>query len=105
MPSQIPFERICPDASPRAAGGPIVTSGLVVTLEPGSCAADAALAAIRAAPGLTVGEPDIRRLPVALETDGAEASERCCDWLRALPGVAGVEVVFVHWHEVEDGAP
>jgi nitrate reductase NapAB chaperone NapD len=82
-----------------------VTSGLVVTLEPDSPETVAALAAIRAAPGLTVGERDTCRLPVALETDGHEASERCCDWLRALPGVAGVEVVFVHWDEVEDGAP
>lgn len=99
MPSQNPSERICPDAPPR------VTSGLVVTLDPRSREADQVLDAIRGAPGFTVGEPENRQLPVALEADGAEASERWCDWLRGLPGVAGVEVVFVHWDEVEDGAP
>jgi hypothetical protein len=97
MPIQDSSERIGPDTSP------MVTSGLVVTLAQGSPETDRALDAIRAAPGITVGERNNWRLPVALEADGPEASERCCDWLRALPGVAGVEVVFVHWDEVEDG--
>jgi len=86
----------CPDDSP------IVTSGLVVTFDP--CESDAAVAAIAAVPDFTIGDPNGSRLPLALEALDAAESERWCEWLRALPGVTGVEVIFVHWDEVEHGA-
>jgi hypothetical protein len=98
MPSRFPSPRIW------SGDSPLVTSGLVVTLDPGSTESDSALAAIRTTPEFSPGVRTGWQLPVALESDGAESSERWCDWLRALPGVIGVEVVFVHWDEVEHGA-
>ena len=73
---------------------PVMTSGLVVTLATGE-----SLAALEAAPPLTLGRRSGDRLPVALEADDAAASERWTEWVRDLPGVAGVEVVFVHWDD------
>ena len=72
-----------------------MTSGLIVTLDPGGSPA-----VIEAVPAFTVGERTEDRVPVALEAEDAEASERWTEWLRRLPGVVGVEVVFVHWDEV-----
>ena len=82
----------------------MMTSGLVVALEPGSHDAESAVAAIRDQPVFTAGDRNGLQLPLALEVESAEASERWCDWLRALPGVLVVEVVFVHWDEVKHGA-
>jgi hypothetical protein len=77
----------------------MMTSGLVMILDPGSPARESTLAAIRDVPAFTVGEEIDSSWSVALEAgDGAE-SERWCEWLRQLPGVAGVEVVFVHWDD------
>ena len=77
-----------------------MTSGLVLTLED-SPACEAALAALNANPVFTAGERIGDRLPVALEAADAGASEQWTEWLRTLPGVEGVEVVFVHWDEAE----
>ncbi len=98
MPSRVLCQRIYTDHSP------MMTSGLVVALEPGSPDAEPTVAAIRSQPAFTAGDRNGFQLPVALEAESAEASERWCDWLRGLPGVAGVEVVFVHWDEVEHEA-
>ena len=81
---------------------PAMTSGLVVTLDPDPVARDSALAALGRNPAFTVGEATDHRLPVALEAEDAEASERWTEWVRGLPGVVGVEVVFVHWDEQEE---
>jgi hypothetical protein len=76
----------------------VMTSGLVVLIDP-DFRPQAVVEVIRAAPGLTVGDRIGAGLSVALEAaDGAE-SERRLDRLRGLPGVAGVEVVFVHWDD------
>lgn len=81
---------------------PVMTSGLVVTLDPDSPERGSAPAVLAVTPAFSVGERIEDRLPVALEAADAEASERWTDWLRRLPGVAGVEVVFVHWDEGEE---
>ena len=75
----------------------MMTSGLVVMLEEDSPESISALAEIHSAPALTLGEQTGRWLSVALETDDADESERWHEWLRRLPGVEDVEVVFVHW--------
>lgn len=79
----------------------MMTSGLVVTLVPNSPEAASAVASIRAAPALTVGDRAGSSLTVALEAADAGESERWHDWLRRLPGVVDTEVVFVHWDESE----
>lgn len=81
-----------------------MTGGLVVSLEPGSPDAVQSIAAIHASPVFTMeAERGGWQVPVALEARTAEECEHWCDWLRRLPGVFGVEVVFVHWDEAEDG--
>jgi nitrate reductase NapAB chaperone NapD len=37
-----------------------------------------------------------------LETTGPKAAHDWHEWAAALPGVVGVEVVFVHWDESEE---
>lgn len=82
---------------------PVLTSGLVVTLAPGT-----RLGSLEEVPAFTVGAPTGDQLPVALEAEGAAASERWTEWLRRVPGVVNVEVVFVHWdvggEVIHDGA-
>lgn len=73
----------------------MMTSGLVVSLEPAG--GGGVPAAVGAEPAFSVGEVTASWLSVALEADDAAGSERWTDWLRRVPGVAGVEVVFVHW--------
>lgn len=72
-------------------------------LSPEATDVASAMGAIRAASAFTPGDPSGICWPLALEAEDAESSERWCDWLRRLPGVEGVEVVFVHWDEVESG--
>lgn len=73
----------------------MMTSGLVVSLDPAG--GDRVPDTVGAVPAFTVGEATAGCLSVALEADDAAASEQWAHWLRRLPGVAGVEVVFVHW--------
>ena len=79
----------------------MVMSGLVVLLKSDSCERDIALEAIRDVPQFMVGEPLGCWMTLALETPDAAESERLYDWLRNLPGVESVEVVFVHWDEID----
>lgn len=80
----------------------MMTSGLVVMLASAEPARAETVAAIRRVPVFTVGDPSTDCLPVALEAKGPEASETWCAWLRDLPGVQAVEIVFVQWDEVEE---
>jgi nitrate reductase NapAB chaperone NapD len=79
----------------------MMTSGLVVMLEPESPESAAALEAIRGTPTFILGDQNGCWLSVALEADNGAESEHWHDWLRRLPGVASVEVVFVHSDDVE----
>lgn len=77
-------------------------SGLVITLD-----LDAELGCIQdalgARPEFVVGEAHDRWLAVAMEAPDEAGSWALHDWLRALPGVAHVDVVHVHF-TTEDGA-
>ena len=79
----------------------MMTSGLVVMLEPDSPEASSALVAIRSTPSFTIGERDGNWLSLALEAEDGDASEHWHEWLRRLPGVNEVEVVFVHLDDTE----
>jgi nitrate reductase NapAB chaperone NapD len=81
---------------------PVMTSGLVVTFDPDAPEWDSALSALESSAVFTVGERIEGRWPVALEAEDAAASERWTEWLRQLPGVCGVEIVFVHWDVAEE---
>lgn len=73
------------------------TSGLIITLQPGSATQADAVGRLRARPELTLGEVSDRWLPVALETRDDAESREVYDWLMALPGVAFVDVVSVNF--------
>jgi len=76
-------------------------SGLVVSVADEG-AADAVAAAVAGAGPFTLGERVGPRLAVAVEADDPGAAERWHDWLRALPGVAKVDVAFVYADPAEE---
>jgi hypothetical protein len=75
------------------------TSGLVLTLADDPRLAESAIEKIAAAGPFELGECSGFRRAAVLETTSADSSHRWHDWLQVLPGIAGAEVVFVHWDE------
>ena len=74
----------------------MTTSGLVVTLHPDpELAAEAVRDALLLGP-FTLGEQFGYRLAMAVEADTPAEAESWHRWLAALPGVAAVDVAFVH---------
>lgn len=79
----------------------MIISSLIVTLAAlDSPAADA----IRSEPKLDIGNPIGRQLPLVVETETAEESQRMHDWLWSLPGVNSVDVVFVQFAEQQEAS-
>ncbi len=70
---------------------------LVVTLAEDEAAAAAPLRELQADPRFTLGPREGRRVAVVAEAGDAAAGEAAWDWLRALPGVAFVDLVLVHF--------
>jgi hypothetical protein len=79
----------------------MMTSGIIVQFDPDSPGSIASLDVIRSTPAFAIGEQRSGGLSAALEARDAAESEHWLDWLRGLPGVTGVEVVFVHWDATE----
>jgi hypothetical protein len=73
-------------------------SSLVVTLSDTSHGGDAALAALRSIPAITLGEANGRCVPLVIEAD-ATSSRYWFDWIANLPGVTHVELAFVSFEE------
>lgn len=80
----------------------MMTSGLLLSLAGDASAVEKALAELRACPVLTLGDRQGPWVTAALQTSGPEESERWHHWMEAIPGVGGVEVVFVSWDEEGD---
>ena len=76
------------------------TSGLVLTFAADPSLSAAARRELCAGP-FTLGEARGRCQPAVLEATGPADSHAWHDWAAALPGVEGVEVVFVHWDDSE----
>lgn len=76
------------------------TSGLIIQFadEPSAVIARSGLAA----GPFTLGEVQGGCQAAVLETTGPKAAHDWHEWAAALPGVVGVEVVFVHWDESEE---
>lgn len=79
----------------------MMTCGLIIRSANHATAAEA-LAGLRGEPSFTLGEPCRGWWPLAFEAEDAAACERITERVRGLPGVAGVEVVFVQWHAHHD---
>ena len=78
--------------------------GLVAQLSPDDSQRTSTLAAINAHQGLDVGELQSHRLPLVLETP-SESVEESTEWLRTLPAVMHVDVVYVHFDQGEQSPP
>jgi len=79
---------------------PNTVSGLLITMSEDSSLRQETLEALQHHPCLTVGEPNQRWVPVALEHEDARPVHR---WIEALPGVDLVDVVFVGLPTEPDG--
>lgn len=77
----------------------MITSGLVITLSADARLATRVVARLGARPEFTAGERNGRWLPVAMEAGDAAQSRALHDWLRALPGVVFVDIVYVNFDE------
>lgn len=77
------------------------TSGLVVTFTADPILARGAQLKLAAAGPFALGDASGPCRAVTLETTDPKAARRWHEWAEGLPGVVGVEVVFVHWDEVE----
>ena len=74
-------------------------SGLLITLSADEAIRSSTRDLVAKRPELTVGTPNDRWLPVALEARDDEHSREVHDWLHALPGVEYVDVVSVNFEE------
>ncbi len=72
------------------------TSGLILTLD------DPQIIGRFSTGPLTLGEPVGRCVPGVLEVADPGVAHDWHDWAAALPGVGGIEVVFVHWDDAEE---
>lgn len=77
------------------------TSGLVITLSDDPPQAAAALRELAASGSITFGEVRGPFQAAVLEATGPKAAHDWHDRAVAVPGVVGVEVVFVHWDVAE----
>lgn len=77
------------------------TSGLVITLSDDPSQAAEALRDLAASGPVTLGEVRGSLRAAVLETTGPKAAHDWHDRAAAVPGVVGVEVVFVHWDDAE----
>lgn len=73
-------------------------SGLVLTLSNDS-RGEAALSALAGDPRLTVGERFDRRVAVVAATPSVESDRQLWEDLRSIPGIAFVDVTYVHLDE------
>lgn len=81
------------------------TSGLVITFADDPPLAHAAELELAAVGPFTLGRAHGPCRAVALEALDPKAARDWHEWAEALPGVVGVEVVFVHWDAAEQEVP
>ncbi len=78
-------------------------SGLVIVLNGDDAASSAAVELIRANSFFTVPPGHTAsRVPAVLETMTESESRAQIDWARDLPGVAIVEVAYVHFSDTQE---
>lgn len=78
------------------------TSGLVITFADDPSLARGAQLDLVAAGPFILGDAGGPCRAVTLETTDPRAAHDWHEWAEKLPGVVGVEVVFVHWDDAEE---
>jgi hypothetical protein len=76
-------------------------SGLAITLSEQTKVADAAITALHRHHAVELGPRVGRRLAATTDTASTSSDEELWHWMRALPGVDHIDVVFVHFDEPE----
>jgi hypothetical protein len=79
------------------------TAGLVVRLTTETPVAREALDQLNGAGAFTLGQRQDGLVPVAMEVESSRQARYWHDWIGSLPGVRGVEVVYLHWDEEGKG--
>ncbi len=77
------------------------TSGWVVTFVDDPALARGAQLELASAGPFTLGESLGCRRAVTLEASDPQTAHDWHEWVQALPGIEGVEVVFVHWDDCD----
>jgi hypothetical protein len=78
------------------------TCGLIITFEDDPIVRGAAEYAVVSAGPFTLGESSGPRAAAVLEAHNPQAAHDWHDWALGVPGVIGLEVVFVHWDEASE---
>jgi nitrate reductase NapAB chaperone NapD len=76
-------------------------SGLVLTLADDAVLRERACTLLRAQPRVTLGAPQLTRLPLVLESESAEAMEQELQALSELEGVELVELAYADFSDVQ----
>lgn len=74
-------------------------SGLIITFSPDSPDVDQTLETLRHHPLIQIGEGSDLRFPVVVETSDATQANSLWEWLNALPGVAFIDLAYLHFEE------
>ena len=72
---------------------------VVVTCESKAAITASLLDAISANSSIELGQPIENRVPVIIDSSDPDGLESCTRWLMDIPGVAKVDVVFVHFED------
>lgn len=79
--------------------------GLVAVLEPAREQQLRALAALEGHGAITLGELQGDRLPLVIDTPDLESDQQLWRWLRELPDILHIDVVYVDASEDDASAP
>ncbi len=80
----------------------MITSALLITLSSDPALAAEGRQALQARPELTLGECNLRWLPVAAEAETPRSSLDLHDWIQSVPGVEFIDVIQVNFLDTED---
>ncbi len=79
-------------------------SGIVINLEPDAKRQEEAVKRLSEMPQLELGSRNGRRVPAVMDTRSVKASRACWDDIMALPGVEGIDLIYVNYEDETAGS-
>lgn len=76
-------------------------SGLVLSFSPDSSLPRETLDALRNHPSIVIGDACENRIPIVVESADSEDATTIWEWLHSLPGIAFVDLVYLHFEDNE----